>query len=158
MLREALDYDPETGTIVWKKKIARKVVVGKVAGSLCKITGYRIIRINSMFFRAHRIAWAMMTGRWPKYDIDHEDTNRSNNVWSNLREANHSQNQWNRGPSKNNTSGYKGVSLCKKSGKWIAQIGIGKNTRIGCFTTPEEAHEAYAGVAMKLRGGFARTS
>lgn len=45
---------------------------------------------------------------------------------------------------KNNKSGYKGVSWCKTSGKWKAQITYhGKVLYLGVYPTPEEAHEVY---------------
>lgn len=44
----------------------------------------------------------------------------------------------------NNTSGYKGVSKCNRTGKWIARItNYGYRKYLGLFTTPELAYEVY---------------
>jgi len=44
----------------------------------------------------------------------------------------------------NNTSGYKGVHYCHRTGKWIARItNYGKRTYIGLYNTPEIAYKAY---------------
>lgn len=49
----------------------------------------------------------------------------------------------NRRKRKDNTSGYTGVSLDKRTGKWRARIKIkGKERQIGVFGTPEEAFNA----------------
>src|SRR3990167_6476682 len=55
-------------------------------------------------------------------EVDHIDGNRLNNQYSNLRLASSSQNKINRGPRKDNRSGYKGVSWHKQRLKWTARI------------------------------------
>lgn len=50
---------------------------------------------------------------------------------------------------RNNKSGFPGVSLHKKSGRWQALIGYeGRNYHIGLFDTPEAAHQAYLDVCV----------
>ena len=99
---------------------------------------------------AHRLAFLYMTGRFPKVDVDHEDTIKHHNWWSNLREATRSQNMQNQRKSQlNNKLGLLGVH--SQNGKFIAQIGInGKQTYIGNFNTPEEAHIAYLNAKREL--------
>jgi hypothetical protein len=98
-----------------------------------------------------------MTGRWAKPTIDHRDGDCTNNRWNNLRRATRSQNNANRSRPRHNTSGYKGASRCRRSGKWLAHIGInGKIIFLGRFETPQEAHAAYLKAARKLFGEFAR--
>lgn len=55
-----------------------------------------------------------------------------------------------RGPSRANTSGYKGVSFDKSSRKWMAQVEVdGRNKHLGRYDTPESAAVAYdAGVTL----------
>ena len=54
------------------------------------------------------------------------------------------------------SSQYKGVTLEKKSGKWIAQIRIdGKRKYLGIFTSEEEAAMAYDLKAEEAHGEFA---
>lgn len=49
-----------------------------------------------------------------------------------------------RGPSKRNTSGFKGVSFDSASGKWLAQVEVcQKNKNLGRYATAEEAARAY---------------
>jgi hypothetical protein len=89
--------------------------------------------------------------------IDHRDGNRANNRWSNLRLATQSENSANRHRHINNTSGFKGVSLCKW-GKWRACIEKnGRKIHLGMYDTPQAAHAAYVAAARKLFGEFART-
>jgi hypothetical protein len=55
----------------------------------------------------------------------------------------------------NNTSGFKGVSWCKKTKRWQVKIRA-QNQRyhIGLFDTAEEASAAYIAAALKLHGEF----
>lgn len=51
---------------------------------------------------------------------------------------------------------YKGVSFCKQTGRWVAQIGFEyQNIKIGRFDTPEEAALAYNVRAVQYFGEFA---
>jgi len=56
------------------------------------------------------------------YDTDHINRNPLDNRKSNLRTTTHSENLHNRPKQSNNTSGYKGVSFDKETGKWRAFI------------------------------------
>lgn len=90
-------------------------------------------------------------------EIDHRDGDGLNNRRSSLREATSEQNSHNRGMSKNNTSGYKGVSLDKCRGTWAANICQGWRTKfLGRFPTAELASAAYIEAAKRLHGEFAR--
>lgn len=84
--------------------------------------------------------WAMLVGEIPEgYDIDHIDGNRANNHISNLRLATRVENQRNARKRCDNTSGAKGVSFHKPSGKWRSQIRKdGKNISV-LFETKDEA-------------------
>jgi hypothetical protein len=56
----------------------------------------------------------------------------------------------------NNTTGYKGVSFEKSSGRWVATIKIdGKTKWLGRYSSPEEAARAYNQVAQDLFGEYA---
>jgi hypothetical protein len=87
---------------------------------------------------------------------DHKDGNGLNNQKHNLRVSNKSQNGMNRGPQKNGTSKYKGVSWFAKANKWMAKITINKKQMyIGCFNDIEDAAKAYDEKAKEIFGEFA---
>jgi hypothetical protein len=156
-LREAVYYDPETGEFRWATAGWRgKRVVGEIAGWV-NADGYRVIAINGRSYYGHRLAFLYMKGEWPVGNVDHEDTDRSNNAWDNLRPASKSENGANRGANKNNSSGFKGVTWNRAIGKWQAQITLNRRHRVlGHFTDPETAHAAYLAAAQELHGEFAR--
>lgn len=158
-LKKHLRYNPETGEFtrldfVNKRGQRRK---GWAAGSLNQ-NGYSHINLHGICYKAHRLAWLYMTGKWPSDCIDHIDLNRANNTWNNLREANRIQNGQNAKRHSNNKSGYKGVSWCKRRKAWHAQIKInGVKTFIGYFDEPRLAGAAYAAKAAAHHAEFART-
>ena len=92
--------------------------------------------------------------------VDHKNHDTLDNQAKNLRLATDLQNRWNRKMSKQNKSGYIGVSFrsdCRKH-PWCAQIRVnGKSKNLGHYKTPQEAHNAYARAAIELRGEFAKT-
>jgi len=91
--------------------------------------------------------------------VDHINRNPLDNRRCNLRECNQSQNVGNRSFSKNNTSGFKGVSFLKGLGKWAARIGIGNQRKhLGYYTTPEQAASVYDKAAIERWGEFAATN
>jgi hypothetical protein len=154
-LHELLEYDQETGDFRWRKRKAIRIAAGQIAGGVSKPSGYWLICIDGCLYRAHQLAWLYVTGQWGRPLIDHRDGNPANNRWSNLRCATRSENSHNRGLQRNNTSGFKGVSLHK--GKWRAQIRKDGRIRVlGAFPTPQEAHAAYVAAARELFGEFAR--
>lgn len=91
--------------------------------------------------------------------VDHMDGDKLNNVRPNIRLATNAQNLCNRGPNKNNTSGFKGVSWNKRSGKWRSQIWKdGVTHHLGLFADLREAASAYDKAALELHGEFAQTN
>jgi len=91
--------------------------------------------------------------------IDHKDLNKLNNTKSNLRFCNTSQNMLNAGVYRTNTTGYKGVYLCKRKKKisWYVQIRYqGKQVFLGIFTDIKKAAQVYNQAALKYHGEFAR--
>lgn len=132
-LKELLHYDPETGVFTWLRREGKSRAVsvfnsnyaGKVAGNVqTDSTGHKQISIyfDKKAHKAHRLAWLYVYGKIPKGIIDHINGDSLDNRIANLREADDLQSAWNKGKLATNKSGYKGVSLKKKSGKWVAQI------------------------------------
>jgi hypothetical protein len=166
-LAECLTYQQRSGTFVWKRRPMshfateqwwsrfNKRFAGQPAGWL-DADGYRRLRINGVKFLASRIAWMLVTGEDPgNREIDHKNTHRDDNRWSNLRLATHGQNQQNRKVLKNNLSGWKGVS--RNYPGWRATIYIDRVRRhLGTFATPEKAHAAYLEAASRMHGTFMR--
>jgi len=165
-LKSVLHYNRRTGIFTWRERSdVRPQWNGRYAG---KQAGYEwspansdlryiMIRLLDWPFAAHRLAVLYVTGILPP-GVDHKDENGLNNRWTNLRRASKSQNGFNRGKNKNNTSGFKGVSRTK-NGRWKAQImKRGKLHWLGSHPTPETAHEAYVAAATRLHGRFARAA
>lgn len=156
-LRQILRYDPETGIWTWLVRKNNRLKAGGRAGS--NAGRYWMIKIDGKSYTAHHLAFFYMEGRWPKDELDHEDTNTFNNAWKNLREATRSQNCANRRLHKNNTSGFKGVIWHKQRQRWAAQIKRNGTTKhLGFFDTPELAASAYAIAAQETFGQFARVA
>jgi hypothetical protein len=88
--------------------------------------------------------------------VDHRDRNGLNNRRLNLRTATAVQQAANHGLQRNNTSGYKGVTLHKPSGRWQARIKVERKMRaLGYFADPADAALAYDLAAMRYHGDFA---
>lgn len=89
-------------------------------------------------------------------DIDHKDGNGLNNCRANLRVATHYQNMQNRSKSAANTSGFKGVAINRKCGKWQVTIqAFGKQRHLGLFDNAESAARVYDRWAKEAHGEFA---
>lgn len=166
-LREILRYEPETGKLYWKPR-AREMFSsdriwkswnGEFAGKEAFTTvngGYYKGKIFGGSHQAHRVIWAMCTGAWPQDQIDHRNRNRLDNRIQNLRAADHRQNQRNQPSYRNNTSGIKGVSWHKLTGKWMAGIRVnGKRMHLGLFASKHDAGAAYMNAAKRYHGEFA---
>jgi hypothetical protein len=158
----SISYDPETGVFVWlpRNDLGKDQnrwntrYAGGPAGNRAS-NGYHVIRFRGVHYKAHRIAWLLMTGEWPADQIDHRDLNRSNNRWSNLRAASAGQNVINRRLQSNNSSGRRGVVFNRQRRKWQVQIGAnGKLHYLGCFESKEEAAATYLAAAKIHFGEF----
>lgn len=88
--------------------------------------------------------------------VDHVNHNGLDNRKCNLRICTHSENMRNRVIGKNNTSGFKGVCLDKRNGRWYAQIKVDKRLFfLGSFVDKTDAARAYNEAAKKYHGEFA---
>ena len=144
-VNSVLRYVPITGHIFWKSDRPNRPN-GSRAGTV-QNQGYIGVFIKNKAYKAHRIAWLLMTKKWPKECIDHINGNTGDNRWCNLREASHGQNQKNRRTG--NKSGYKGVYKNKFDGKWLAV------PRLGPYETKEEAAKIYNEIMAKYSDEFA---
>lgn len=149
-------FEYKDGAIYWKQKPAKQIAAGTRAGCLSS-DGYRYVRILGDLHAEHRVIYMMFNEVIGRLElIDHIDQNPLNNNLENLRKSNHAQNLSNRGKQVNNTSGYKGVILDKRDGKWNARIVVNKKSfALGAYKTPELASEAYKRAAIIHHGEFA---
>ena len=157
------------GTLYWKERdrcdfssvkgyrihLAR--YAGKPAGNL-GANGYLYVRVCKRLELVHRVIWQMHNrDLLPGEEIDHKDTCRLNNSLSNLRLASRHQNGCNTNIPAHNTSGFKGVSLHKKTGRYAAYYKMhGKKHHIGYFSSAEQAHRAYSYAVSKVFGEFSK--
>lgn len=152
-LHGLFSYHAETGKIIWEVPF-KAIVAGDEAGSVWN-DGYRYIRLDGRAYLAHRIAWLMHYGEAPKRALDHINGVKSDNRISNLRQATIAENNRNRPRPRNNTSGHKGVTLNRATGKFMARIGHNRAVHsLGYFDTAAEAAAAYAAKAKELHGEF----
>jgi hypothetical protein len=90
-------------------------------------------------------------------EVDHRDVDKLNNCRGNLRSCARAENLRNYPKRIDNTSGFKGVTLRRETGKWRARIGFrNRYINLGTFDTAELAHEFYCLAADMLHGEFAR--
>lgn len=160
-VRSRLAYDPETGALTWKRREENNRIdkmwntrfAGKVADHKTS-SGHIQFGIDGKNYLAHRIAWLIIYGAWPKNDIDHINRVRDDNRLCNLREATRAENASNTKRRSNNTSGYHGVSRFQNG--WHAAIGSNyQKIHIGTFNCPTKAALAYDAAARNLHGEFA---
>jgi hypothetical protein len=91
----------------------------------------------------HRIV-VKRVGKNTKPEVDHRNHNRLDNRRGNLRPATKQENMANRGPQRNNTSGYKGVYWDKSRSLWLAAIKVDRRMRfLGRWPTKKAAAQAY---------------
>ena len=142
-LKEYLSYESETGIFTWVKSY-RNQHIGKRVGSYDK-DGYVQIKLKRKLYRAHRLAWLYVHGKFPDSQLDHIDGVRDNNVITNLREvtfAGNAQNQ--RGSHSDSTYGMLGIDYNKTKKRFRARIQLGgKRITLGGFSTAEDAYAAY---------------
>lgn len=92
----------------------------------------------------------------PSYVIDHINRNKLDNRKENLRTIHHSQNDFNQGKPKNNTSGFLGVMYRKNRGNYYAQISINNEYfHVASGLTKEDAAKLRDYIAWRVRGEFA---
>ena len=155
-VRQTLDYNPETGSFLWKERSVewfkskrdQKIWNTRYANKSPEGThprGYKQICINGVRYLAHRLSWLYIFGVWPEGELDHINRDPADNRIANLRPANRSLNNQNTGKRKGCSSNHKGVYWHKERQKWMARIHI--NNRcifLGRYETQGQAARAYA--------------
>lgn len=163
-LNELLSYNEETGVLTWKMLAPtshsnigfNNKCGGKVAGTI-GLKGYLVVGIEKSYYLAHRIIWKMVTGEDPPDQVDHRDTDRLNNRWSNFRSTENGKNIQNSKMRCDNKSGVKGVHWEADRQMWRGVISVeGKQIKIGRFHDLGAARIAMEEARQKLHGEFAR--
>lgn len=154
---QSLDYNKETGDVVWRSRgVGRRK--NKCAGYKRK-DGYIDIdiSINGSVSRlkAHRVAWFLHHGYWPKNVIDHINGNRHDNRIENLRDVSHQENIQNISLiSKRSRTGHIGV-IDKGDGAFMALIEVdGREIHLGTFDSIKEAIASYVTAKKLIHKGF----
>lgn len=166
-LRECFSYDPETGAISWRRRpLAHFPDLGTAHAWNERYAGQPAlnhdcsghlkgeVRYEGRRYRlfAHRVAFKLMTGRDPDL-VDHKNTIKADNRWTNLRDATVEDNARNRGKVRQN-----GLPKCVfRVGRRFETRAYGPNrerVRIGAYDTPAEAHAAYCAFVKPIHGAF----
>jgi hypothetical protein len=148
-LLELLHYDPTTGAFT-RRRGAGGQAAGSECGGIDPSNGYRQIMVDYRNYDAQRLAFLYMLGRWPEPEADHENGDRDDNRWVNLRDATRGEQAQNMAVRSDSVSGVRGVGLTK-GGKYSAAIRVGGVRHfLGNFATAEEAHAAYLAAKARL--------
>ena len=117
-------YDPETGVLTRLEGVdamgrhrPEYIVKGKHS------EGYYVTTFEGKKVFAHRIAFYLMVGRWPKM-IDHINQDKTDNRWANLREIDHSGNAFNTKVPSDNKTGRIGVRRHANKRGFVAFIAV----------------------------------
>lgn len=160
-LKKAFDY--RDGRLYWKIK-GRGITLGASVGTPCEIRKNVFYEYN--FFkgsprRTHRLIYLWHHGFMPTM-IDHIDGNTLNNRIENLRAVTSSQNQFNRKINKNNSTGYKGISIMKVKSKkktykyFLASISYNNTPIKKTFSVLEDAIKFINETRVCVHGEHAR--
>lgn len=154
-VRELLDYDPVTGTLDWINPTDKSPREGGKAGALAragsKYQFRRFIQIDHHRYPAHRVIWLHVHGQWPSQYLLPRNGNYDDLRLENFAEATRSESARRGGPSRANTSGYRGVTWDKVKNSWLVYITHNyKRIYIGNFKAKEDAIAARDAAAANL--------
>lgn len=153
-IRDRISYNKETGDFVWiNKNKHHPRLFGRKAGALRN--NYLVLKFDGVAYKAHRVAWFMVTGEQPGI-IDHINGNTLDNRFSNLRNVSSSQNAKNHGKKLNKSGMPCGVRELP-CGRYQARVRCdGKTFSLGTFETPHLASQKYLEKRKQLFGEYAR--
>lgn len=148
-LKRLFSYDSATGTVT--RVVARGGrPAGTVVGCL-RPDGYLTVMVGKQLVLLHRVVWALVTGSWPVGVIDHENGERADNRWANLRETTQTGNMLNQHKSRGCAAGFPGVDVLP-NGRYRARLFVRRRIRhLGVFDTASEAHAVYVSSKLHAR-------
>jgi hypothetical protein len=148
LVRLKFEYDRESGIL------SRKMAKGlKPVGTL-NSEGYLVTKLSVKQYRVHRLAWLIVHGKWPEWEIDHINGLKTDNRWANLRDVPPSLNQHNKHkPQRNSSTSYRGVT--RRGNRFAAALEAdGRSIFAGLYDTPEEASAAYLATKAIYHPGY----
>lgn len=108
------------------------------------------INDNSKSIFMHRL---ILEPKKRSHEVDHKDGNGLNNTRENIHIVSRSVNNIRRRVIPGNKTGYRGISIHKRTGKYLAKIQCdGKQKYLGLFTNIADAVVAYEKAGRKLFG------
>jgi len=150
LARQIWRYDPETGKFFWLVSSRYKVLIGDEAGYFDG--KYNRLAYAGKQYKSARVAWLMMTGKWPVDQIDHINQVKTDDRFCNLREATNAQNVCN--AKVRGRSSVRGIF--KRAYGYQVYLHKGfKHFYIGSFKNLEDAVKARNFASQKLHGEFA---
>jgi len=164
---QLIDYDPISGVVTWKQRVGSERWIngwntkfaGKPTHDFSEDATFRAgydyhrIYINNKAYALHRIIWLYMTGKWPDRLIDHINRIKTDNRWTNLREADDYVNALNRGQQVSK-SGHRGI-YNQGTGYRVEMKLQGKSHYLGYFSDIASAIRARDTWLLKNRGSHA---
>jgi hypothetical protein len=149
VLGQWLRYEEDAGGLTWTRQPSARIKAGTRAGSMTSC-GYIRIAVGEHRFLEHRAVWLLTEGEDPgERTVDHVNRRRDDNRRTNLRLADRSEQVYNQGRRRDNSSGHRGVSL--RRGRWCAYITIrGRKQHLGNFQRLEDAIAARAAAELRL--------
>jgi len=171
LLRQLLDYDPETGLLTWKRRGPewfsdgyrtaqgrannwnRKWAGKSALNHLYAASGYRSGAVLEVPIQAHRAAYMVYHGVRISGSIDHINGRKEDNRICNLRDVTSQENCRNAALYSSNKSGCPGVMWDQSRRRWDAKINFdGKQRRLGRFKLKADAVAARK--AAELEHGY----
>jgi len=122
---DVFEYDPVTGDFFVVKERRGAPRTPRLIRRLVTYVdgrGYLKVRFDGKMYAVHRLIFVLMTGSFPKGEVDHISGDKCDNRWVNLRDVPVIANRHNKGVRVDSVSGVTGVWWSKGRQRWQAYI------------------------------------